>query len=107
MQTLAVYVEENIGIAGRDRVFLSVKYPLRDLAGKVYAVGGRKPVLPNAFTERVRKALEDAGLLGSKAVTSGRTGIAFPRHVEASRATERLPTRPLGSSGVRVSSSGW
>ncbi|HWJ04811.1 MAG TPA: ATP-binding protein [Steroidobacteraceae bacterium] len=36
----AVYVEEVMDIAGDERVFLTVKYPLRDLAGHVYAVGG-------------------------------------------------------------------
>lgn len=33
-------VEETLGTGGGQRVFLSVKYPMRDLEGYVYAVGG-------------------------------------------------------------------
>jgi PAS domain S-box-containing protein len=35
-----LYVEETLGAGALERVFLSVKFPLRDLEGRVYAVGG-------------------------------------------------------------------
>ncbi|HEX5648034.1 MAG TPA: ATP-binding protein, partial [Steroidobacteraceae bacterium] len=35
-----LYVEESIGDGDDERTFLSVKFPLRDLEGRVYAVGG-------------------------------------------------------------------
>jgi PAS domain S-box-containing protein len=36
----ALFVEEGVGTGEQQRVFLSVKYPLRDLEGRIYAVGG-------------------------------------------------------------------
>ncbi|HET7204719.1 MAG TPA: ATP-binding protein [Steroidobacteraceae bacterium] len=35
-----LYVEESVGAGNQERTFLSVKFPLRDLEGRVYAVGG-------------------------------------------------------------------
>ena len=50
-----LYVEESLGAGDDERTFLSVKFPLRDLDGRIYAVGG----VSTDITE-LRRAQRDA-----------------------------------------------
>ncbi len=49
-----LYVEETVGSGEAQRVFLSVKFPLRDLQGRIHAVGG----VSTDITEQRRSRLE-------------------------------------------------
>jgi PAS domain S-box-containing protein len=81
-----VYVEESIGSGADERTFLSVKFPLRDLDGKIYAVGG----VSTDITE-LREA--------QQAVVAANTGL---EHVVAQRTQELVEARDRAEQADRA-----
>ena len=81
-----VYVEETVGSAPAERTFLSVKFPLRDLDGRIYAVGG----VSTEITE-LRRA--------QRAVVDANTGL---EHVVAQRTQELVEARDRAEQADRA-----
>jgi PAS domain S-box-containing protein len=81
-----VYVEESMGSGAGERTFLSVKFPLRDLEGQIYAVGG----VSTDITE-LRAA--------QRAVVAANTSL---EHVVAQRTQELVEARDRAEQADRA-----
>jgi PAS domain S-box-containing protein len=81
-----VYVEESVSSGPAERTFLSVKFPLRDLEGRIYAVGG----VSTEITE-LRRA--------QRAVVEANTGL---EHVVAQRTQELVEARDRAEQADRA-----